>query len=225
MMRGVLLRVLWTIRQVSFTGILLGVACARPAHAVDENQVYNAGIAAPGQFTVQQHLNYIGLGLKDPPFPGELVSNHRVNSTPEFAYDLTDWWEVGLYPPFAIHDKQSRSDSFKLRTLFVTPQVEQKNFFYIDIGFGKYDQADFAPAAKLARKLDQELYVGLEYCADFGEFGHFGKLSGQQRTLFAVSDFKIGVVDVNFGVDYGLTPASDRLVVKDILGYAVSVFG
>ena len=38
----------------------------QPANAVDEIQVYSAGIAAPGQFTIQQHLNYIGIGYKFP---------------------------------------------------------------------------------------------------------------------------------------------------------------
>ena len=48
------------------------LALGEPAKATDEIQVYNAGIAAPGQFTIQQHLNYIALGHKDPPFPGGL---------------------------------------------------------------------------------------------------------------------------------------------------------
>jgi hypothetical protein len=47
--------------------------------------------------------------------------------------------------------------------------------------------------------------------------GHF---RDQQHTLFAVTDFKLGVFSVNFGLGYGLTPASDRFVVKTIVGYA-----
>ncbi len=35
---------------------------AIPAYAVDEIQVYNADIAAPGTFTLQQHLNYVWSG-------------------------------------------------------------------------------------------------------------------------------------------------------------------
>ncbi len=100
--------------------LLLG----QPAKATDEIQVYNAGIAAPGQFTIQQHLNYVPLGVKDPPFPGGLISNNSIKGTPEFAYGVTDWWEVGLYLPFAIKDQQFLSDSFKLRTLFVSPNAD-----------------------------------------------------------------------------------------------------
>jgi hypothetical protein len=246
-------------------GAAFSVVLGQPARATDEIQVYNAGIAAPGQFTIQQHLNYVPLGVKDPPFPGGLISNNSINGTPEFAYGVTDWWEVGLYLPFAIKDQQFLSDSFKLRTLFVSPHAEQRDFFYgvnfefsnttpkfsqtrfaleirpiigirnadyefivnpiVDIGFGKYGEADFTPAARLARKLGPDLFVGLEYYADFGEIGNFSKLADQQHTLFAVTDFKLGVFDVNFGVGYGLTPASDRFVVKTIVGYAFPVPG
>lgn len=241
--------------------LLLG----QPAKATDEIQVYNAGIAAPGQFTIQQHLNYIPLGVKDPPFPGGLISHNSINGTPEFAYGVTDWWEVGLYLPFAIKDQQFLSDAFKLRTLFVVPSAGERNFFYgvnfefsntmprfsqsrfgmeirpivgirnadwefivnpiVDISFGKYGQADFTPAARLARKLGPDLFVGLEYYADFGEIGNFANLADQQHTLFAVTDFKLGDFGVNFGVGYGLTPASDRWVVKTIVGYAFPVPG
>jgi hypothetical protein len=246
-------------------GAAFSVALAHPAKAVDEIQVYNAGIAAVGQFTIQQHLNYIPLGVKDPPFPGGLISHNSINGTPEFAYGVTDWWEVGLYLPFAIKDQQFLSDAFKLRTLFVSPNAGEHNFFYgvnfefsnttpkfsqsrfgmeirpiigvrnadyefivnpiVDIGFGKYGEERFTPAARLARKLGPDLFVGLEYYADFGQIGNFANLADQQHTLFAVTDFKLGVFGVNFGVGYGLTPASDRWVIKTIVGYAFPVPG
>jgi hypothetical protein len=175
----------------------------QPAQATDEIQVYNAGIADVGQFTIQQHLNYIPLGVKEPPFPGGLISHNSINGTPEFAYGLTDWWEVGLYLPFSIKDQKFYSDAFKLRTLFVSPHAADRNFFYgvnfefsnetppfaqtrfameirpiiglrdgtyefivnpiVDIGFGKYGEADFTPAARAARKFGPDLYAGFEY--------------------------------------------------------------
>jgi hypothetical protein len=252
-------------RLCLLAGAVLWVVMGQPAKAVDEIQVYNAGIAAVGQFTIQQHLNYIGVGLKDPPFPGGLVSHHSINGTPEFAYGVTDWWEVGLYLPFAIQDRQFLSDSFKLRTLFVSPNAAERNFFYgvnfefsnttpkfsqtrfgmeirpimgvrnadyefivnpiVDIGFGKNGEAHFTPAARVARKLGPDLFVGLEYYADFGQIGNFAKLADEQHTLFAVTDFKLGDFGVNLGVGYGLTPASDRFVIKTIVGYAFPVPG
>jgi len=252
-------------QPVWLTAAMLSLSLALPARATDEIQVYNAGIAAPGQFTIQQHLNYVGLGSKDAPFPGGLVSNHSLNGTPEFAYGVTDWWELGLYLPFSVQDGRFYSDSFKLRTLFVTPHADQQNVFYgvnfelsnetppfaqtrwaleirpiigirnaeyefivnpiVDIGFGRYGEADFAPAVRLARKFGQDLYFGLEYYSDFGKIGDFSKLADQQHTLFAVTDFKAGIFDIDFGVGFGLTPGSDRFVVKSIIGYAFPVPG
>ncbi|QOZ56487.1 hypothetical protein [Bradyrhizobium sp. CCBAU 53338] len=240
-------------------------AVGRAAHATDEIQVYNAGIAEVGQFTIQQHLNDVALGQKNPPFPGGLASHHSLNGTPEFAYGVTDWWEVGLYLPFSVQDERFYSDAFKLRTLFVSPHAEQRNFFYgvnfefsnetppfsqsrfsmeirpiigmrnsdyefivnpiVDIHFGKFAEQHFTPAARIARRFGDDLFAGFEYYSDLGQIGSFDKLADQQHTLFAVTDFKAGVFDVNFGVGYGLTPASDRLVVKTIIGYAFPVPG
>jgi hypothetical protein len=47
----------------------------------------------------------------------------------------------------------------------------------------------------------------------------------EQHTLFVVTDFKLGVFDIDFGIRFGLTPSSDRLVVKTIVGYAFAVPG
>src|ERR1700730_17551179 len=215
--------------KAGFTLALITIGLqVEPAKATDEIQVYNAGIAAVGQFTIQQHLNYIPLGVKYPPFPGGLISHNSINGTPEFAYGLTDWWEVGLYLPFSIKDQKFYSDAFKLRTLFVSPHAADRSFFYgvnfefsnetppfaqtrfameirpivgvrnaayefivnpiVDIGFGKYGEADFAPAARIARKFGPDLYAGFEYYADFGKIGDFKPIEEQQHTLFAVTD-------------------------------------
>ena len=245
------------------TGAGLWLATGQLASATDEIQVYNAAIAAVGQFTIEQHLNYTPMGVKDPPFPGGLISDGAINGTPEFAYGLTDWWELGLYLPFAIQNERFYSNAFKLRTLFVSPHADQRNVFYgvnfefsnetppfaqtrfameirpiigvrnseyefivnpiVDVGFGRFGEQHFAPAARLARKLDQDLFVGLEYYTDLGQIGRLPGFANQEHTLFAVTDFKLGVVDVDFGVGYGLTPASDRWVIKTILGYAFPV--
>ena len=253
------------LKRPLLIGAAVWVATQHPAHAADEIQVYNAAIAAVGQFTVQQHLNYTPLGVKEPPFPGGLVSNGAINGTPEFAYGLTDWWEVGLYLPFAIQNQTFYSNAFKVRTLFVSPHADQRDFFYginfefanetppfartrfameirpiiggrnseyefivnpiVDVGFGRFGETHFAPAARVARKFDDDLYAGFEYYSDWGSIGDFKAFAQQEHALFAVTDFKLGVVDVNFGVGYGLTPASDRWIVKTIIGYAFAVPG
>jgi hypothetical protein len=79
-----------TVAVASLAGALILLASGEAARATDEIQVYNAGVADVGQFTIQQHLNYAGPGQKDPPFPGGIPSNHSLNGTPEFAYGMTD---------------------------------------------------------------------------------------------------------------------------------------
>ena len=105
------------------------------AHAADqvhdEIQVYNAGIAAIGQWTYEQHLNYAAMGQTVPEVPGGLHSNHALQGTPEFAYGLTEWWEAGFYLPFAVNgDNQFLSDGAKIRSLFVVPDAAKRSFFY-----------------------------------------------------------------------------------------------
>ncbi len=95
----------------------------------------------------------------------------------------------------------------------------------VDVSFGSGGEADFAPALRLARNLGNDWYVGLEYYGDFGKIGDFLPLQQQSQQLFAVTDFKAGVVDVELGVGYGFTPGSDRVVAKAIIGYAFPVPG
>jgi hypothetical protein len=235
------------------------------ARATDEIQLYNADIAEVGQWTVQQHLNYAFDGRKQPDFPRGLVPNHALNGTPEFAYGIFNWWELGFYLPFAASDGQLLSNGAKIRSLFVVPNADKRDFFYgvnfefsynlprfsqqiyameirpilgwrnkdwefivnpiVDMSFGAGGETDFLPAARLARKLGEDFFVGAEYYSDLGQIGNFLPLQEQQHTLFAVTDFKVGVVDVELGLGYGLTPGSDRLIAKTIVGYAFPVPG
>ena len=235
------------------------------ARAADEIQVYNAAIAAVGQWTIQQHLNYAFDGRKQPDFPGGLVPDHTLNGTPELAYGLFDWWELGFYAPFAVSDHQFLSNGGKIRNLFVVPDADKRDFFYgvnfeisynmprfsqqiyaleirpivgwrnkewefivnpiVDMSFGSGGETDFAPAARLARNLGHDFFIGAEYYSDLGQIGHFLPTQEQQHTLYAVTDFKVGDFDVELGLGRGLTPGSDRFMAKTIIGYAFPVPG
>jgi hypothetical protein len=236
------------------------------AQATDEIQVYNAEIAEIGQWTIQQHLNYTFIGRTQPDFPGGLIPNHSLNGTPELAYGITDWWELGFYAPFAVNSGgQFLSDGAKIRNLFVVPNAGKRDFFYginfelsyetppfaqtryaleirpiigvrnkewefivnpiVDLSFGTFGQQDFAPCLRLARNLGEDRFIGIEYYADFGQIGNFLPLQGQSHQIFAVTDFKLDKFDIELGVGYGLTPGSDRLVAKAIIGYAFPVPG
>jgi hypothetical protein len=103
----------------------------RAVIATDEIQVYNAEINRPGEVTLQLHGNQIVSGRTSAEFPGGLVPEGSFNGTPEFALGVTDFWEVGLYLPYAV----TRSGDFepggaKIRTLLATPSAHERRFFY-----------------------------------------------------------------------------------------------
>ena len=245
-------------RYFSFVAVLL-TASTISARAVDEIQVYNAEIAKIGQWTFQLHSNYAFMGRKEPDFPGGLIPNHALNGTGEWAYGITDWWEMGFYTPFAVDQNLTPySNAAKIRQLFVIPNAAEREFFYgvnfefsyampqfsdtqwnmeirpiigwrkgdyefilnpiVDLGFGQNGGAVFAPAARFARNLGENLAVGVEYYTDLGPLQSWLPFNEQQHNIYAVVDFKIGRFDVNAGVGYGLTPSSDRLMYKMIIG-------
>ena len=241
---------------------VMGVAAclaASAAHAADEIQVYNAEIAEPGQWTLQQHLNYAIDGRKQPEFPGGLVPNHALNGTPELAYGVNEWWEMGWYAPFAVEEGgRFFYGGFKFRNLFVSPDAAKREFFYgvnfelsymppefsptkynleirpilgvrkydyefivnpiVDLGFGHDGGAELTPAARFAHKLQENLWVGVEYYTDLGAVGNLLPFSEQQHNVYGVVDFKVGRFDVDFGIGYGLTGGSDRWITKLIIG-------
>ena len=102
--------------------------CADEVH--DEIQVYNANIADVGQWTIQQHLNYAFVGQSQLEVPGGFASNHALQGSPELAYGITKWWEIGFYVPFAVNGDGILSDGAKIRNLFVVPDAAKRSFFY-----------------------------------------------------------------------------------------------
>jgi hypothetical protein len=78
---------------------------------------------------------------------------------------------------------------------------------------------DFAPAAKISFDLTKKIAPGIEYYGDLGEIGQFNHVHAQQHQLFPSLDLNLSPDwEINFGVGFGLTPATDKLVIKLILG-------
>jgi hypothetical protein len=80
----------------------------------------------------------------------------------------------------------------------------------VDVSFGPGSEADFLPAARLARNLGEDRFIGLEYYADHGKVGNILPLRQQDQQLYTVTDFKVKHVDVELGVGYHFTPGSDH---------------
>jgi hypothetical protein len=208
---------------------------------------YKGDMAEVAQWSYEQHLNFAAIGQTFPEFPGGFTSNHSLQGTPEFSYGITKWWEAGFYLPFAVPEADKRSFFYgvNFELSYEMPQfaprpwameirpivgVRNKDWEFIvnpivDVSFGTGGEANFAPAARLARSLGDDRFIGLEYYSDFGKIGNFLPLPQQSQQLYAVTDFKVKEVDVQLGVGYGFTPGSDRLMFKAIIGYAFPVLG
>jgi hypothetical protein len=87
-------------------------------------------------------------------------------------------------------------------------------------GEGTKNGFEFSPAAKVSYSVTPKVAVGLEYYGALGPVTHFDRRRDQQHQLFPVIDLDLGPKwEFNLGVGFGLTPSTDRLIVKMILGY------
>ena len=89
----------------------------------------------------------------------------------------------------------------------------------LDTAFRSLRSLDFAPAARVAYNFSESWALALEHYADYGELRHIEPLSRQEQTLFAVVDYKVDPVGVEFGIGHGFTAGSDALVLKMILSH------
>jgi hypothetical protein len=89
----------------------------------------------------------------------------------------------------------------------------------LDTAFNGFSHLDFAPSARVAYNPSPAFAVAVEHYADFGEIDHFAAGEKQEHNLFAVADFSRGVFDLETGIGFGLTKASDKVVLKAILSH------
>ena len=72
---------------------------------------------------------------------------------------------------------------------------------------------------KLAYKTDAGYQVGFESYNELGPLRDLGHLNQLSQTLYGVIDTQLGKFDLNAGIGRGLTTASDRWVIKFIVGF------
>jgi hypothetical protein len=86
----------------------------------------------------------------------------------------------------------------------------------LDTSFDGLSHLDFAPAMRVAYNRGRNWAGAIEYYGDFGEIDHF--VEGE-RTIFAVADRTGGFLDVEAGIGFGFTSASDKVVLKTIVSH------
>jgi hypothetical protein len=77
---------------------------------------------------------------------------------------------------------------------------------------------EFNPRLKISYDLTSKIAGGIEYYGSLGPIRGFYPFQKQKQQIFPVIDLNLGPDwDFNFGVGFGLTGQTDRLVVKMIL--------
>ena len=89
-------------------------------------------------------------------------------------------------------------------------------------GSGTADGMHFAPAAVVTYDVTPFVSPGIEYYGDFGPISHFAPSSGREHMITPVINLNFAPDwEFNAGVVYSLTAASDKMLVKMILGRRV----
>jgi hypothetical protein len=103
---------------------------ALPARAADEIQVYTGEVAAPGEWSLLQHLNYGLRARAGRSHPEALPNRGTLNGMVDLAHGVTDFYELGLHLPFALRDDRFHDGGFRLRNLLVSPEAATRAVFY-----------------------------------------------------------------------------------------------
>lgn len=81
----------------------------------------------------------------------------------------------------------------------------------------------FAPNIKTSFAASSTYSIGMEYYGDLGPLKQFEKLPQQNHAIFVVADLYVNPLwEVNFGPGFGLTEATDKLVLKLIVGRRIN---
>lgn len=90
-------------------------------------------------------------------------------------------------------------------------------------GANKPSSPAFAPNIKTSYAVSPKVSLGAEYYGDLGPLNQFEKLPEQNHAVFFVADLYLDPRwEVNFGPGFGLTDATDGLVLKLILGRRIN---
>lgn len=98
--------------------------------------------------------------------------------------------------------------------LVFNPSVD-RSFHGLSVSKG----VTFAPNAKMSYDVTKKVTLGLEYYGDLGSITGFDPLRDQVQAIMPAIDLNLGPNwEFNFATGFGLTGATDHLLVKMILG-------
>lgn len=82
---------------------------------------------------------------------------------------------------------------------------------------GGFKNLDFAPAARVAYNFSSKWAMAVEEYADVGPLHQFNPASEQSHSLYGVFDHNSKFLNIEAGVGFGLTSASDKVTLKLML--------
>jgi hypothetical protein len=123
----------------------------------------------------------------------------------EFSYNSTDW------------DRKRFTSEIRPIIGWHLGRVDLIFNPILDNSYEGVSRLDFAPSTRVAYHVSNDWAVALEEYDDFGPLRHFYSSSQQSHQLFAVVDYNGDPVTVETGIGFGMTPASDNMVLKLIL--------
>jgi hypothetical protein len=78
---------------------------------------------------------------------------------------------------------------------------------------------EFTPGVKVGWDFTRKVNAGVEYYGAYGDLRNIAAVHEQQQQIFLVSDLNLSPKwEINFGVGMGPTAATDRWIIKGILG-------
>jgi hypothetical protein len=82
---------------------------------------------------------------------------------------------------------------------------------------GGFKSLEFVPAIRVAYNLTPKWAVAAEEYADYGQFRRFYSATEQTHQIWAVADHSSKFINVEAGIGFGLTAASDKVTLKLML--------
>lgn len=90
-------------------------------------------------------------------------------------------------------------------------------------GPGTQEGVGFEPNVKVGFDFTKEINAGIEYYGALGKLGDFAPKNAQEHLFFAAADLDVSPKwEINFGMGVGVTPATDHLIFKTIIGRRVT---
>lgn len=87
----------------------------------------------------------------------------------------------------------------------------------VDTAYDGLKNLEFVPSTRVAFTVNPKWQIAIEHYADFGRVSNFLPPGEQAHQIFGVFDTTAGKLDIEFGMGFGLTDASDKVTLKLIL--------